>query len=225
LLDFNSQPAEALYALLVGEPLTQSQIASIESSKVIHVSVDPSVSAAPPTTASRAFFPVKASASSSNPAFDSTSTSTFQVESSANSTPLLDQEQGEAVDPDRAFTNVRNARESDGLLAVPELEALYAQFSTLRSAYDSGFRELSTTSFTYPKGSELQYKRAERTYGTRVNSAAARAIVGTTEDIGERSQLADLGWGETVGLAKQGFNEPMYTSFTHYWRLTLVRFS
>lgn len=45
-LDFNFTPSDPAYALIVGDPLLSEQVACIEASRVVHVSVDPTVSEA-----------------------------------------------------------------------------------------------------------------------------------------------------------------------------------
>ena len=50
------------------------------------------------------------------------------------------EEGGEATDL-RVITDARAANPADGLLSVPELEALYANGAQLRSVYDIGLRE------------------------------------------------------------------------------------
>lgn len=42
-LDFNFGPSNAAYSLLVGDPLTEQQIVDIENSRVVHITIDPSV--------------------------------------------------------------------------------------------------------------------------------------------------------------------------------------
>ncbi len=44
--DFNFAPSDPGYALIVGDPLLSEQVACIEGSRVVHVSVDPTVSEA-----------------------------------------------------------------------------------------------------------------------------------------------------------------------------------
>jgi RNA exonuclease NGL2 len=49
-IDFNFSPGEPGYALLAGETLTQAQEELLEKSRVVHVSVDPSVPLTNPAT-------------------------------------------------------------------------------------------------------------------------------------------------------------------------------
>ncbi|CAA7266530.1 unnamed protein product [Cyclocybe aegerita] len=49
-----------------------------------------------------------------------------------------DEDDAEAVDPDRVITNARPAKPEDGLLTVPEIVAWFRQLPRLRSAYSDG---------------------------------------------------------------------------------------
>ena len=42
-LDFNFQPDDPAYSLLVGDPLLPTQKARIETSRVVHATIDPSI--------------------------------------------------------------------------------------------------------------------------------------------------------------------------------------
>lgn len=144
--DFNFTPDDPAYSLLVGEPLTEAQSQCLHMSRVIHITIDPTV---PPTT------------------------------------KKADNEEGDGseADPDRVINNSRVATLSDGLLSDLELTSLFINGAKLRSAYDEGQRaqrDNGTTSDLY-------------TFGDRVSSP----------------------------LTRLGAHEPMWTSYTQYWKTTL----
>lgn len=147
-LDFNFNPSDAAYSLLVRDPLTTDQKAEIAVSRVVHVTIDPSIPIADPKKAA-----------------------------------AEDEEDGavaesEGDDPDRVITNARRAGPKDGLLEPEELEEKFAELPVLRSAYDSW------------RGPAIARDRR----------------------FGERTVIPD---------GRHGAGDPMYTSFTHYWRATL----
>lgn len=147
--DLNSQPTEATYALLVGNELLPEQKTTLQHSRVIHLSRDPSLVQA------------------------------------AGARPKEEEDEGAASaataeDPDRVITNARIARPDDGLLSDDELMRLYRSDGrrlTLRSAYDEALSAI--------------VEEKDYVFGTREPSATC------------------------------GKNEPMYTSYTHFWQLTL----
>ncbi|KAL5535579.1 NGL2 [Sanghuangporus sanghuang] len=144
--DFNFNPSDAAYSLLVGDTLLPQQEADIKLSHVVHVSLDPTVSVSDPKRAA----------------------TDDEEEEGAEADP--------ENDPDRVIKNARSASPDDGLLEPRELVEMFAQLPTLRSAYDLW-------------GS----KDVKRMFGARVDIPADR----------------------------QGRSEPMYTSYTHYWKVTL----
>ncbi|KAH0838377.1 Endonuclease/exonuclease/phosphatase [Lanmaoa asiatica] len=140
--DFNFSPDDPAYSLLAGEPLSLEQQGRLQVSRVVHVSIDPTV----PASISKG----------------------------------ADEGGGEEVaDPDKVVRNSRNSKPSDGLLSDTELSSLVG--CRLRSAYDEGQR----TSLL--EGNDVA------TYGTR----------------------------KLLPTEKTGACEPMWTSFTHYWKTTL----
>ncbi|KAF8140173.1 endonuclease exonuclease phosphatase [Boletus edulis] len=140
--DFNFPPDDPAYSLLIGEPLSLKQQEKLQVSRVVHVSIDPTV----PTSIKK------------------------EVD-----------EGGAAEDPDKVIRNSRDSKPSDGLLSDIELSALVRH--RLRSAYDEGQR------------SSLLEGNSVATYGSR----------------------------KLLPAEKAGACEPMWTSFTHYWKTTLVR--
>ncbi|KAG2159956.1 Endonuclease/exonuclease/phosphatase [Suillus bovinus] len=144
--DFNFTPDDPAYSLLVGDPLTEAQSQRLHMSRVIHITIDPTV---PPTT------------------------------------KKADDEEGDGseADPDKVINNSRLATSSDGLLSDLELVSLFRNGAKLRSAYDEG-------------------QRARRDNGTP----------GDLYTFGERVSLHPT---------RLGAHEPMWTSYTHYWKTTL----
>lgn len=167
--DFNSQPTEALYSLLVGDTLTPAQIHEIEYSQVVHVSIDPSI---------KSTAPVK---------------NDDDDEGEGQGTASNDKEKQEE-DPDKVFTNSRKAIPTDGLLSISELLELYGAH---RRHWRSAYGEAHSTVLMAAGG-----ETRENTFGARAKDDPALAVVD--------------------GPTRKGQDEPMWTSFTHFWRLTLV---
>lgn len=144
--DFNFAPDDPAYSLLVGDPLTEAQSQRLHMSRVIHVTIDPTV---PPTT------------------------------------KKADDEEGggSEADPDRVINNSRVATSSDGLLSDLELTSLFINGAKLRSAYDEG-------------------QRVQRDNGTP-------------------DDLNTFGDRISQPSTRLGAHEPMWTSYTHYWKTTL----
>lgn len=180
-IDFNSQPSEALYALLVGDPLTQVQIRSMQTSRVVHISLDPSITYVDPGGISK-----------------------DEEDDEGGG-----RENGEDSDP--VLTNTRPAIPEDGLLSVPELVQLFPGPSSslslpgLRSAYDSSFQSVLAES--------------ELDAITRAKERAKTFSNNSPRPPGGDTRAAKDSWD----TSRKGGNEPMHTSFTHYWRSTLVR--
>jgi len=116
--DFNFSPAEPGYALLVGDTLTPAQEELLERSRVVHVSVDPSV-----------------------PLLDPAGTNDDD-----NNNNDADDDGGGGGDPDRVITNARKASPADGLLSSFELAQLFVITERPRSSYDEGQRLLEKVS-------------------------------------------------------------------------------
>ncbi|KAG9000908.1 hypothetical protein FRB94_001549 [Tulasnella sp. JGI-2019a] len=155
--DLNTEPNEAAYALLTGNPLLPHHMTSLQDSRVIHLSRDPSVAATYPTTGSPE---------------DEDEGAAIDINTSASP--------GEQKDPDRVITNARPALPEDGLLSDAEMVRLYEggkRKLRLRSGYDESLAEVP----------------------------------------GEHNNL----YGVRDLTVTYGKNEPMYTSFTHFWHLTL----
>jgi RNA exonuclease NGL2 len=131
--------------LLVGDALSPEQRGRLEISRVVHVSIDPSV---PQSVVKEA------------------------DEGGGN----------EEADPDRVIRNSRVAKPSDGLLSDTELCDLVRH--RLRSAYDEGQKA---------RRASLEHKSEVVTYGDR----------------------------KSLPMEKPGAHEPMWTSYTHYWKTTL----
>jgi len=119
--DFNFHPAEPGYALLVGDPLTPAQEELLERSRVVHVSVDPSV-------------PL------SDPAATNDDDEGGGGGGGGCGAKTAD------PDPDRVITNARKASPADGMLSSFELAQLFAVSLRPRSLYDEGQRLLEKIS-------------------------------------------------------------------------------
>jgi RNA exonuclease NGL2 len=114
-LDFNFTPDDAAYSLLVGDSLLPAQLTNLDFSRVVHVSIDPSV----PRSADK--------------------TSSKEDDEGAAEAEVAEAE-GEETDPDRVIVNARRAALSDGLLSDNELLQLFARTPRSISAYDEGLR-------------------------------------------------------------------------------------
>ena len=115
LLDFNFSPDDAAYSLLVGDTLLPDQLSHLSISRVVHVSIDPSVSC--------------------------TSDNAAAKDGEEGATQTQDQkEECEEQDPDRIIVNARPAQPEDGLLSDEELVQLFDRVPRPISAYDEGLR-------------------------------------------------------------------------------------
>lgn len=144
--DFNFTPDDPAYSLLVGDSLTEAQSQCLHMSRVIHITIDPTIV----STAKKA-----------------------------------DDEEGDGseADPDRVINNSRVATSSDGLLSDLELTSLFINGAKLRSAYDEGQR--------------------------------------TQRDNGTPGDLYTFGDRVSLPPTRLGAHEPMWTSYTNYWKTTL----
>jgi len=144
--DFNFTPDDPAYSLLVGDSLTEAQSQRLHISRVIHMTIDPTIV----PTAKKA-----------------------------------DDEEGDGseADPDRVINNSRVATSSDGLLSDLELTSLFINGAKLRSAYDEGQR--------------------------------------TQRDNGTPGDLCTFGDRVSLPPTRLGAHEPMWTSYTNYWKTTL----
>ena len=178
---------------------------------MVHASVDSSIKfELNPSGISTAVIPTSAP----NPTFSITSngnkTSTTDTVDEQREAQTEDDNEGEGEgegeggDPDRVLKNCRQALSpEDGLMNASELIALFASspLSPLRSAYDSSYQSVLAV---HPGiGHDTRLKESVKTFSNRSR--------GGSMDAQDR-------WDAD----KKGANEPMYTSFTHYWRLTLV---
>ncbi|KAF8605354.1 Endonuclease/exonuclease/phosphatase [Ceratobasidium sp. AG-I] len=120
--DFNFQPDEAAYALLRGTPLTPDQYIQLDSSRVIHVSLDPSVPRTPRT---------------GKDADDD------DEAAGAGAAPRPDLKKGKDGEEEEAepvvATKIKDSRPAvpaDGLLTNEEMVQLFAVGGETRSTYD-----------------------------------------------------------------------------------------
>ncbi|KAG9104194.1 hypothetical protein FRC06_004619 [Ceratobasidium sp. 370] len=116
--DFNFQPDEAAYALLRGVPLTPDQYTQLDSSRVIHVSLDPTVPRTPRT-------------GTNADDDDEAAGSGAAVRTDLNN----GDEEDEPVVPTR-IKDSRPAEPKDGLLSNEEMVELFKVGGETRSAYD-----------------------------------------------------------------------------------------
>ncbi|KAF9515632.1 hypothetical protein BS47DRAFT_1371989 [Hydnum rufescens UP504] len=182
--DFNSQPTEALYSLLVGDPLTPVQILELELSRVIHSSIDPSVKASMGVSNSTdGYDENEEDYNEEGAAQDASPTTPTRSEGQQAQTGHKGQSET-TKDPDRVLTNHRPAVPSDGLLSTPELVKLFRNYK-LRSAYGDSYAKIFVPS-----------EGGENTFGSREAS-------------------------EAVQVVRKGRDEPKWTCFTEYWKLTL----
>jgi RNA exonuclease NGL2 len=117
-LDFNFQPDEAAYALLRGAPLTPEQHTQLESSRVIHVSLDPTVPRTPRT---------------GKDADDD------DEAAGAGAAARPDIKKGEEEAEPVVATKIKDSRSAelkDGLLSNDEMANLFGLGGETRSAYD-----------------------------------------------------------------------------------------
>lgn len=181
--DFNCQPTEALYSLLVGDPLTPLQISELETSHAIHFSIDPSINASLHLSNS------KDDDDNDNEDEDEENEGAahpISAESKGMQIQTGHKEQSKTKeDPDRVLTNHRLAVPSDGLLDTSELVELFRGYN-IRSAYGDGHAKVFA-----PSG------EADNIFGVRQES-------------------------DGVDTRRKGYDEPKWTSFTQFWRLTLV---
>lgn len=171
--DFNFDPADPAYALLVGEPLLPSHVDALARSRVIHATIDSTV---PITTRKQI---------GSTEDHESSVKGSTMAEGDEPETNGEDDDEGEqAADPDRRITNARPATSADGLFTDEELSQLYrVNNAPLKSAMDEGQR-----------------------------SRAVTASVEGIHPFGARTELL---------RERKGYYEPMWTSYTHYWKTTL----
>lgn len=115
--DLNLTPDDVTYSTMVGESVTASQEKMFSASRVVHVSVDPTIDYVPTTQLHQ------------------------EVQDDEEGGGG-----GEQNDPDRVITNSRPCREEDGLMTLEELRALHESSGMLplRSVYDESMPLLPT---------------------------------------------------------------------------------
>jgi RNA exonuclease NGL2 len=166
-LDFNFNPSDAAYSLLVGDPLTQEQETDITFSHVVHANLDPSVPIDPKQRA------VDEDEEGGADVQEQTAKGAATAESGSSKEGGDEDEEN---DPDRVIKNARRATPEDGLLEPNELTGLFNALPGLRSVYD-----------------EWGSNDVLRTFGARV----------------------------PIPEGRRGRSDPMYTSYTHFWKATL----
>ncbi|CAE6520192.1 unnamed protein product [Rhizoctonia solani] len=119
--DFNFQPNEVGYVLLRGADLTPEHYSELESSRVVHVSLDPTVPRTPRT---------------------GTDADDDDEAAGAGAAPRPDQKRGDGEGEEEepvVPTKIKDARvavETDGLLTNEEMLELFSAGEKARSAYD-----------------------------------------------------------------------------------------
>lgn len=110
-----------------------------------------------------------------------------------------DEEEGESEekDPDRVIANSRPCVPSDGLLELEELQELYRYVDRLESG---------DTSQTY-----------DRTSGM----TPLRSLYDEFLRLQPEENVRSLKERLTILEGRLGENEPMFTNYTHFWKLTL----
>ncbi|KZT55970.1 hypothetical protein CALCODRAFT_337396 [Calocera cornea HHB12733] len=119
--DFNSQPTEPTYSLLVGQALLDTQRAELETSRVVHVSIDPQVGV---------------------PGADGSVQQSEDNDENEN-----EGRDGDDNNQDPIIANSRRPTTSDGLPSVRVLESVFRDElqGSLRSMYDAA--HLTTDTF------------------------------------------------------------------------------
>ncbi|KAJ1309033.1 hypothetical protein OPQ81_004714 [Rhizoctonia solani] len=119
--DFNFQPNEVGYALLRGADITPEHYSELESSRVVHVTLDPTVPRTPRT---------------------GTDTDDDDEAAGAGAAPRPDLKKGDGEEEESepvVATKIKDARtavETDGLLTNEEMLELFGAGGKARSAYD-----------------------------------------------------------------------------------------
>lgn len=113
-LDFNTQPCELTYRLLLGARIDQEQVAEFDHSACVHYSVDK-------------FY---------DPAFEPPTPAEPEAKEGDEATNEDEQ------DPDKVIKNTRPARPEDGLADIEQIKKLYGYSeggSGIRSAYGENY--------------------------------------------------------------------------------------
>lgn len=136
-LDFNTQPCELTYRLLLGSRLDPTQIDEFNHSACVHHSVDKfyDPSYEPPTPA--------------------------EPEAKEGDEATTQKKDEEEQDPDKVIKNTRPAREEDGLADIEKIKRLYGYKkggSGIRSAYGEnyGLIEAEKDKWYCARGPEVQ---------------------------------------------------------------------
>jgi len=84
-------------------------------------------------------------------------------------TVLVEDEEGEAPDPDKVLTSVRSATEADGLLSIAEIQGLFESLPQLHSAYSLGLSKIAEENEDILRGTTTQSR-----YDTIIPNPRAR---------------------------------------------------
>ncbi|GAA5895854.1 hypothetical protein JCM5296_006684 [Sporobolomyces johnsonii] len=158
--DFNTQPEELTYRLLLGAPLPSHLISDLERSTCVHQSVDklhdPSYEPpAPPEPEAKEGDEAAATASSADP----------------------------SQDPDKVIKNSRPAAEADGLASLEQLKKLYGYQEGAGSG--SGIRSAYGEAYGLVKGEEDKWYCAR---SPEVQTASGSKVLPTEKEKEERSR-------------------------------------
>lgn len=124
--DFNFTPLDPAYSLLTTATLNAEHETVLSPSRVVHVSIDPSISIATPAAA--AADGDEAGAAGGD---------------------------GEEEDPDRVITNARPAKPEDGLLDSRSLVSLFTEFPRATSTYALGLSRYLSEELNSAKGDDI----------------------------------------------------------------------
>jgi len=100
---------------------------------------------------------------------ESSSVIHVSLDPSVPKTILVEDEEGEAPDPDKVLTSVRSATEADGLLSIAEIRDLFESLPQLHSAYSLGLSKISETNEGILVGTTAQSR-----YDTTLPNPCAR---------------------------------------------------
>ncbi|KDQ63641.1 hypothetical protein JAAARDRAFT_169698 [Jaapia argillacea MUCL 33604] len=120
--DFNHPPSDPSYSLLFNQPLTPEDEQRLEWSRVVHVSLDPSV------------------ALTSRPPVANGEAEGEEAGGEGGDGEEGGEGEGEEEDPDMIITHARKPTPQDGLLSTPELHSLFSPQPSIKSAYEEGLK-------------------------------------------------------------------------------------
>lgn len=208
----------------MGAALSPTQVTDLESSRVVHVSID-------------------ASAANTVGAVTAGDDDDDEGGGGATAATQPKEEYGDEEKASRQIPNARPAVAADGLFTTPELLALFPPPQptsssgpsqqtphSIRSAYDTAMRHPALASEhdnifsgrpALPPGSGPGPAGPSFPGEPPREPATAEEVAAVEKEERER-RLRESGVNTQEGTGVKGAYEPMWTSFTHFWRLTLV---